>query len=358
MTKQQGQIDGYPQSKLIRIPPVEALSPSAWNAELFSTSTGNSGTFIHRSGTFTASSSVPSFLSNPPRNSSLDSPSLAKVLGIKKGVNAIIGSGGKTSLLKSLSLDLSQKGSVLLTTSTHILPFSHCENICFSDENISISDKNISTLGENALLSDENVSPLDESILLPGEEISSKIEALENPKTLLQRHVLSVWDKSQNPILCLGTLGKNGKLSPFPLPFSALEEMADYVLVEADGSKRLPGKAHGQNEPQIPKESQRTILVFGASALYKPISSVIHRVEIFQDFFTPPLTPDTLLTKELLLSAFRKENLGDCLFINQLDCLTKKEAEELLLFLQKGLGKGVYGGSLKEGTAHPEVLLL
>ena len=310
LTKQQRQIDDNPQSKLIRIP-------------------------------------------------------LSEALGIKKGVNAIIGSGGKSSLLKSLSLELSQKGSVLLTTSTHILPFSHCENICFSDENVSISDENISILNKNALISNENVSSLNkniltlkEKILLPGKDIHSEEEALENSKTLLQSKVLSLWDKSQNPILCLGTLETTGKLSPFPLPFSAIEQMADFVLVEADGSKRLPGKAHGRNEPEIPKESQRTVLVFGASALHKPISEVIHRVEIFQNFFTPSLTPDTLLTKELLLQAFRKENLGDCLFVNQLDCLTKKEAEELLLFLQKGLGKMVCGGSLKEGSAHPEVLLL
>lgn len=283
---------------------------------------------------------------------------LSEALGIKKGVNAVIGSGGKSSLLKSLSLELSQKGSVLLTTSTHILPFSHCENICFSDENVSISDENISILNENALISDENVSTLKEKILLPGEDIHSEEEALKNSKVLLQRKVLSLWNKSKRPILCLGTLEKNGKLSPFPMPFSNLEQMADYVLVEADGSKRLPGKAHGQNEPQIPKESQRTILVFGASALHKPISEVIHRVEIFQNFFTPTLPPDTLLTKELLLQAFRKENLGDCLFVNQLDCLTKKEAEELLLFLQKSLGKMVCGGSLKEGSAHPELFIL
>lgn len=296
MTKQQRQIDDNPQSKLIRIP-------------------------------------------------------LSEALGIKKGVNAIIGSGGKSSLLKSLSLELSQKGSVLLTTSTHILPFSHCENICFSDENVSISDENISILDINASILDINAPSYDE-------DNHSQEEALKNSKVLLQRKVLSLWNKSKSPILCLGTLEKNGKLSPFPLPFSAIEQMADFVLVEADGSKRLPGKAHGRNEPEIPKESQRTVLVFGASALHKPISEVIHRVEIFQNFFTPSLTPNTLLTKELLLQAFRKENLGDCLFVNQLDCLTKKEAEELLLFLQKGLGKMVCGGSLKEGSAHPEVLLL
>ena len=276
---------------------------------------------------------------------------LSEALGIKKGVNAVIGSGGKSSLLKSLSLELSQKGSVLLTTSTHILPFSHCENICFSDENVSISDENISILDINASILDINAPSYDE-------DNHSQEEALKNSKVLLQRKVLSLWNKSKSPILCLGTLEKNGKLSPFPLPFSTLEQMADFVLVEADGSKRLPGKAHGQNEPQIPKESQRTVLVFGASALHKPISEVIHRVEIFQNFFTPPLNPDTLLTKELLLQAFRKENLGDCLFVNQLDCLTKKEAGELLLFLQKGLGKMVCGGSLKQGSAHPELFIL
>lgn len=296
LTKQQGQIDDNPQSKLIRIP-------------------------------------------------------LSEALGIKKGVNAIIGSGGKSSLLKSLSLELSQKGSVLLTTSTHILPFSHCENICFSDENVSSSNENISILDINASILDINAPSYDE-------DNHSQEEALKNSRVLLLRKVLSLWNKSKRPILCLGTLEKNGKLSPFPLPFSTLEQMADYVLVEADGSKRLPGKAHGRNEPEIPKESQRTVLVFGASALHKPISDVIHRVEIFQSFFTPPLSPDTLMTKELLLQAFRKENLGDCLFVNQLDCLTKKEAGELLLFLQKGLGKMVCGGSLKEGSAHPELFIL
>ena len=106
---------------------------------------------------------------------------------------------------------------------------------------------------------------------------------------------------------------------------------------------------YGTLEPQIPKESQRCILVFGASALHQPISKVIHRAEIFQNFFTPPLAPETILTKEILASALQRENLGDLLFINQLDCLSKKEAAELLLYLQQKLHKPVYGGSLREG---------
>lgn len=268
-------------------------------------------------------------------------PTLAESLGIEKGVNAVIGSGGKTSLLTALSLELSKKGSVILTTSTHIFPFPHCENILFC------------TMPENEI--DHKAFPCTSIPKNTGEKNILFHDAGKEED--LKEKVLSLWNPKENPVLCLGTLGVKGKLSPPPLSFRSLEGMADYVLVEADGSKRLPGKAHGKNEPQIPKESKRTILLFGATALHKPISEGIHRVEIFQSFFTPALAENTLLTKELLLQAFQKENLGDCLFINQLDCLTKKEAEELLLFFQCNLGKTVLGGSLKNGLGNPEQLL-
>lgn len=272
-------------------------------------------------------------------NSSI--PTLSEALGIEKGVNAVIGSGGKTSLLTALSLELSKKGRVILTTSTHIFSFPHCENILFC----AMAEKEINDKTSPCTSIPENTSK--KTILFHD---SDKEEDLKEK-------VLSLWNPKENPILCLGTPGENGKLAPPPLSFRTLEGMADFVLVEADGSKRLPGKAHGKNEPQIPTESKRTILLFGASALHKPISEVIHRVEIFQSFFTPTLAEDTLLTKELLVQAFQKENLGDCLFINQLDCLTKKEAEELLLFFQCNLGKNVRGGSLKNGLGNPEQLI-
>ena len=272
-------------------------------------------------------------------NSSI--PTLSEALGIEKGVNAVIGSGGKTSLLTALSLELSKKGRVILTTSTHIFPFPHCENILFC----AMAEKKINDKTAPCTSIPKNSS--EKTILFHD---SDKEEDLKEK-------VLSLWNPKENPILCLGTPGENGKLSPPPLSFRTLEGMADFVLVEADGSKRLPGKAHGKNEPQIPTESKRTILLFGATALHKPISEVIHRVEIFQNFFTPVLAEDTLLTKELLVQAFQKENLGDCLFINQLDCLTKKEAEELLLFFQCNLGKTVRGGSLKNGLGNPEQLI-
>ena len=260
-------------------------------------------------------------------------PSLAEALGIERGVSAIIGSGGKTSLLTALSLELSKKGRVILTTSTHIFPFPHCENILFC----AIAENETNAKAFPCTSIPENASV--KTILF---QHSDKEEDLKEK-------VLSLWNPKENPILCLGSPGEKGKLSPPPLSFRTLEGMADFVLVEADGSKRLPGKAHGKNEPQIPKESKRTILLFGATALHKPISEVIHRVEIFQSFFTPALTEDTLLTKELLLQAFQKENLGDCLFYQSTGLSHKKRSRRAASLFPIQFKKECPGGLLKEG---------
>jgi probable selenium-dependent hydroxylase accessory protein yqeC len=218
---------------------------------------------------------------------------------ISRGVLSVIGSGGKTSLIQALSLLLSKKGRVLITTTTHIFPFSYCENILVEE-----------TDSEEAIL-----SLVDESF---------------------RRH----------PILCVGVKGNDGKLTKAPILFSALEKHCDYILVEADGSKRLPAKAHNKKEPQIPEETKLSILVFGASALGKPIEDVVHRVELFQGLFTPPLKKGTVLSKEILAEALQKENLGDLLFLNQADCIEKKKREELRSFLEKYLHKPVILASL------------
>jgi len=218
---------------------------------------------------------------------------------IPRGVSSIIGSGGKTSLIHALSLILSKKGKVLLSTSTHIYPFSHCENI----------------------LVQESDSP--ERILSLVKEGFSK----EN-------------------ILCLGAEGREGKLSKAPISFSMLESCSDYILVEADGSKRLPAKAHNEREPQIPKESNLTILVFGASALNKEIRLVVHRPEIFRALFSPAPPEESLLSKEILAEALQKEGLGDIVLVNQADSIEKKERENLRSFLEETLQKPVFLSSL------------
>ena len=242
-------------------------------------------------------------LEDREKSSSLEEMNRKTLLALSEcipgGLSSIIGSGGKTSLIHALSLILSKKGKVLLSTSTHIYPFSHCENII--------------------------------------------VQESDSPEKILS--LVKEGFKKEN-ILCLGVEGREGKLSKAPIPFSMLESCADYILIEADGSKRVPAKAHNERGPQIPKESKLTILVFGASALNKEIRLVVHRPEIFRALFSPAPPEESLLSKEILAEALQKEGLGDMVLVNQADFIEKKEQEKLRSFLEKTLQKPVFLSSL------------
>ena len=97
-----------------------------------------------------------------------------KLLGLRPGVTAVIGSGGKTSLLRRLAEEL--PGTVLLCTTTHIRPFE-----------------------EYPLLT----APTPEDI-----------------RKALTAH----------RVLCLGTPCENGKLTAPSLSIETLATLADYVL--------------------------------------------------------------------------------------------------------------------------------
>lgn len=150
---------------------------------------------------------------------------LYEKLNIPRGVTAVIGSGGKTTLLRTLSREL--PGTVLLATTTHILPF----------EGVPL----VTDGGEAAV-----------------------------------RRALA-----ESRVVCVGTPAAEGKLTAPALPFSVLTRLADYVLVEADGSRRLPLKAHAPHEPVIPPEAKRVLCVVGARGFGRPIREAVHRPEVF-----------------------------------------------------------------------------
>ena len=74
---------------------------------------------------------------------------------------------------------------------------------------------------------------------------------------------------------------ETGKLSAPAEPLGGLAQRFDYVLAEADGSKRLPLKAHAAREPVIPAGTANVVWVVGASGLSKPINEAVHRPELF-----------------------------------------------------------------------------
>ncbi len=180
---------------------------------------------------------------------------LYRQLGIIPGVTAIIGSGGKTALLRHLCREL--PGRVILCSSTRIYPF---EDLPLVTEAVNI---------------------------LPAEK------------------------------LCMGTPAEAGKLSAPRQSFEELAKMADYVLVEADGSRGLPLKAHLPHEPVIPDCAVQTVQVLGLSGLGRPIREAAHRPELYAQLCGADL--GTCVTPEMAAAVLKAERLCHRVLLNQND---------------------------------------
>ena len=214
---------------------------------------------------------------------------LAKLLGVQPGITAIIGGGGKTTLLRTLGAELAQTRTVLLCTTTKIFPFS-----------------DIPWAGE-----------------------LSELQQLQ----------------AQHRLLCAGTLlPESGKLA---MPKNSLKELAmwfDYVLVEADGSAGRPLKAHAPHEPVIPEGANQTICVVGASGFGRPIAEAVHRPALYAklagveeyDAASPETEARVLLT----------EKLHTRVFVNQAETQASLEAARSLAGL---MVCPVLAGSLQRG---------
>ena len=186
---------------------------------------------------------------------------LSDSLGIKMGLTAIIGGGGKTTLMLCLGRELSKHGRVIITTSAKIYP-------------------------------PENITTLDS----PSENDIRKALSAEN-------------------MICVGNMGQNGKLTPPDIPFERLTELADYVLCEADGSKGLPLKAHLPHEPVIPKNTIKTLCVLGISGMGRPAGEVCHRAERFAELAGIGIAD--AVTPQAAANVINAEGFGDVLVVNQ-----------------------------------------
>ena len=210
--------------------------------------------------------------------------SLASTLKIEPGITAIIGSGGKSTLLKTLGLELMRAGGrVLLCTTTHMFPVA-------------------------GVPWDGSSRRLDAAPWKPG--------ALHAPGCTCEACSGLV----RGSICQAGVLDpETGKLSSPAEPPDELAQRFDYVLAEADGSKRLPLKAHAAWEPVLPPERSRTVCVFGASALGQPIQDAAHRPELYASL--AEVSPEAVITPAIAARVLAKEGGFDVLFINQADVL-------------------------------------
>lgn len=222
--------------------------------------------------------------------SPLKSTGLSELLGVGPGLTAIIGGGGKTSLLYALAEELNARGSVIVTTSAKIR----------RPEHLPVADP----------------------------------ESLE---------ALSAALKAASP-LCLGSPWPENKLAAPALPWAALPRAADYVLVEADGSRGLPAKAHAAHEPVIPPEAGNVILVLGADAFGRPISQVCHRPERFAAL--AGAEPDAPLTPALWARVIETEDYGNMVYVNKCESPADWANTAALAAL---VTRPVAAGSLRDG---------
>ena len=152
---------------------------------------------------------------------------------------AIVGSGGKTTLIKKLAARYRGAGkTVLVTTTTHM--FIEADTLLPDDAGTILA-----ALRENGYA-------------MAGIPQGEKIKALSQET------------------------------------FDTVCAAADVVLVEADGSKHLPLKFPNTTEPVIPEHTDEIIVVCGLNAMGQPAKAVCLRLELVKECLG--IGDDTVIT--------------------------------------------------------------
>lgn len=240
------------------------------------------------------------------------SGNLASALKIEPGITAIIGSGGKSTLLKTLGLELMRAGDrVLLCTTTHMFPVA-------------------------GVPWDGSSRRLDSAPWKPGAShvpgCTCEACAGMNRGSICQAGVLDP---------------ETGKLSAPAEQLAELARRFDYVLAEADGSKRLPLKAHATWEPVIPAATANVVWIVGALGLGKPINEAVHRPELFCERcgceLTDIATPERVV--QVLNAELRMLSLNNArIMLNQVDTLADPTMADRF---EAALGRSLIATSLK-----------
>lgn len=228
---------------------------------------------------------------------------LLKINIKENSVIAVVGGGGKTSLIFRLTEELVSEGKrVIVTTTTH--------------------------------MAYEPERPFARN----GEETSVKRNLEEYGYT-----IAADWQEGA---------GKVGSL-----PESRLKELkayCDVMLIEADGAKQLPLKVPEAWEPVIPAMADLVISVIGLDCLGKPICQTAHRMERTSEFLQKkldaPVTPeDVVKIASSICGLFKNvEDRVYRVYLNKLDTLPNSSpAEEIVEELFKKNTVAAYG-SLRE----------
>ncbi len=195
---------------------------------------------------------------------------------------ALVGSGGKTTLMFQLAKDYQTR--VILTTSTHMAQ----NQLQGADHHIEVHDRgDIPDLSENLQ---------GDVLLFTGPPVETNRVGGLDPELL--ENLLKLADSWNCPL-----------------------------IIEADGARKLPLKAPADHEPPIPDFVDTVITVIGLSGLGKPLNEKwVHRPEYFSRLVDLPL--ESVINSHHLVHALISERGGlknipsrarKILLINQID---------------------------------------
>ena len=185
-------------------------------------------------------------------------------LGLSENI-ALVGGGGKTSLMFRLAQELSSSGKrVISTTTTHIFPPSHQETPCL--------------------------------IVEPEEDVLIKRLTQELP--------------IHGRVTLAQAFDNNGKLkglSPETMDKIQALNLADYIVNEADGAAGKPIKAPRHGEPVIPTSITLVLALVGLDALGAPLSTEkASRIELIERL--TGLSPYGIMTDEVIATLLTEPN--------------------------------------------------
>lgn len=195
---------------------------------------------------------------------------LCEALGVGIGMTTVIGGGGKTSLCEALARELAAEDTAVITTTTHVAY----------------------------------------PTTIPWVASEAELRAMLG---------------SYNPVW-IGSPVDERKLGAPAENMQRLLGCCDCLIVEGDGSKQMPLKAHAAHEPVIP-EGSKVISVIGADAFGRPIREVVHRPALFAEALG--VSEDEIVTGEM---AARAASRADTVLINKTESAEQlKEAREFAM---------------------------
>lgn len=259
---------------------------------------------------------------------------------IPRKTTAIIGSGGKSTLLRALAEELATGGAanaefVAAETATDkpqvgTSPNEDCPTEKAAGDKPSVDGGEPSTRRPDTKENATVEAPRRAHVIVA---TSTKMFVPDWCPVLLDATMDEVrFALSTHPIVCVGRIhGPTDKLDAPNMAFSELEGAADYLLVEADGAKMLPLKAHAEHEPVIPECTKRTVCVVGIDGVGRPISQACHRTERFAQL-AGASTADAV-TPEMVACVLEAEGLHDMVLINKVESGNDRRAAERIAAL-------------------------